>query len=87
MTLSYCSAATPLASGGPSGVGSPTLVNELLTYSPLLTYSSTANRRNRRPVAARLLRAAATDACAAASSWLRDVRTPWSTADAATACS
>ena len=87
MTLSYCWATTPFASGGPNGVGWPKFVNELLTYSPLVTYSSTANRRNARVAAARPPWAAETAACAAASSWFRDVNTPWSTADAATACS
>ncbi len=85
--LSYCSAATPFASGGPNGDTWPMFVKELLTYNPLLTYSSTANRRSARSAAASSPWAVETVACAAASSWFRDVKTPWSTADVATACS
>ena len=54
-TLSYCCAATPFASARAEGrLCCPTFVNELLTYSPLLTYSSTANRRRAVCAASRL---------------------------------
>src|SRR5215472_5649864 len=52
VTLSYCWATTPLALGGPNLWPDPEVTYEVLTYSPLLTYSLTAKLRSVRCEAA-----------------------------------
>ena len=84
-TLSYSRASTPFASRGPKGVVPPTFVNELLTYSPALTYSSTANRRRAVCAASSLSCAPETADDAAVSSWCTDTSTLWSADDVVTA--
>jgi hypothetical protein len=65
-TFSYCCATTPLGLGGMNTFGADEgLVYEVLTYSPLFTYSSTAKLPSARWVAANLARMEDASDCAA----------------------
>ena len=71
-TLSYCWATTPSGVGGPNVPWpGPGLRYELLTYSPVLTYSSTAKLRSTRSEASNLARVEEVAARAAPSCWFQ----------------
>jgi hypothetical protein len=70
-TFSYCCATTPSGLGGPNSFGPDEgLAYEVLTYSPLFTYSSIAKLPSARWEAPSLARMEDTSACAAPTFWL-----------------